>query len=124
MPFSDDELGTPLEMGIYNRKDSTAKRIEKLMRLPYANVRSLFKNKLDFFTKKPDFSAPVTSDGMTVENALRNSKVIKCSCILMSRWGSGFSYFDINENPEGLVINSTIQPIKLKNEFYLKYVVS
>ena len=49
LPFSDDELGTPLEMGICNRKDSTAKRIEKLMRLPYANVRSLFKNKLDFF---------------------------------------------------------------------------
>jgi len=124
LPIDAKEIGFATKMGIYDANDIVDKKIEKLMQLPYANPASLFKNKLDFFTKKPNFSAPVTSDGVTVENALRQFKVIKCSCILMHRRGLGFSYFDINENPEGLVLNPAIAPIKLKNEFYLKYVIT
>ena len=124
LPIDDKEMGFAKEMGIYKANDNVYKKIEKLMKLPYANPASLFKNKLDFFTKKPDFSAPVTSDGIEVENVLRQFKVIKFSCILMHRRGLGFSYFDINEHPEGLVLSPAIAPIKLKKEFYLKYVIT
>ncbi len=124
LPIDDKEMGFATKMGIYKANDNVDKKIKKLMKLPYANPASLFKNKLDFFTKKPDFSAPVTSDGISVENVLQQFKVIKCSCILMHRRGLGFSYFDINENPEGLVLSPAIAPIKLKNEFYLKYVIT
>ena len=89
LPIDDKEMGFAKEMGIYKAKDNVYK-IEKLMKLPYANPASLFKNKLDFFTKKPDFSAPVTSDGIEAENVLRQFKVINVLVFLyiVGDWAS------------------------------------